>query len=137
MIKTLHPPQLLGIFPPLDVDFTRKFPTANLSGPAGTACIFDGRLWHATGANVTENHSRPMIFQYCSCPQIRQQENIAMALTRDVYDQCDEDLRKRLGFQVWGPYNYTEKESRKKRMVGFEQTRLGEMRPAASKPARL
>jgi len=41
---------LSGILPPLDVEFTRVFPTANLSGPAGTACIFDGRLWHATGS---------------------------------------------------------------------------------------
>ena len=40
-------------------------------------------------------------------------------------------LKRRLGFGVWGPYNYTEKESRESRFVGFEQLKVGEMRPRA------
>ena len=67
---------LTGIIPPLEVDFTLKFPTVNFCAKAGTAVVFDGRLWHATGGNVTKDVERPMIFQYCNCPNFRQQENM-------------------------------------------------------------
>ena len=37
---------LTGMLPPLDVDFTLKFPTANFSAPAGTAVVFDSFHGH-------------------------------------------------------------------------------------------
>ena len=124
---------LSGMLPPLDMDFTKTIPTVNLEGKAGTVCIFDGRLWHATGANVTNTEKRDVIFQYCCTPQMRQQENITMALRREVYDDCSPELLGRLGFRVWGPYNYTEKESRERRWIGYEQEMVGEMQPAVRK----
>ena len=48
-----------------------------------------------------------------------------------MYDEVAKDplLKRRLGFGVWGPYNYTEKESRESRFIGFDQLRVGEMKP--------
>jgi ectoine hydroxylase-related dioxygenase (phytanoyl-CoA dioxygenase family) len=127
---------LTGILPPLSAEFTRLMPTHSLSGKAGTACVFDGRLWHATGANVTEGEERAMVFQYCATPNMRQQENLPVGLRPELWSSpgvLAEDLRARLGFAVWGPYNYTEKESRETRMIGYDQARPGEMKPPLSK----
>lgn len=127
---------LAGCLPPLDADFTRLFPTVNLAGPAGTACITDGRIWHATGANTTAHEERSMIFQYCCTPQMRQQENIHVALRPEVYEASSKELLGRLGFRVWGAYNYTQKESRESRWLDWEQEMPGEMRPGGTETMR-
>ena len=127
---------LAGMLPPLDVDFTLKFPTANFSAKAGTAVVFDGRLWHATGANVTASEARPMIFQYCNCPNFRQQENMHVGVLPEVLAAASPKLRERLGYKVWGPYNFTELLSKTTRWIGPGQPRYGEMRPATTGSSR-
>eukprot|EP00944_MAST-04C_sp_MAST-4C-sp1_P015070 g15070.t1 len=123
---------LSGIFPPLSMEFTKTFPTLNFDCPAGTIIVFDGRLWHATGANVSDVE-RPLIFQYCLTPNMRQQENFFVGIREDVYTKCNDELKARLGFKVWGVYNYTEKHSRDTRWVGFEQDKPGELKAGKSR----
>ncbi len=75
-------------------------PTVAATGPAGTALIFDGRLWHGTGANVT-GHSRFGMFTYYCRAFVRQQENFALSVAPNVLQQCSPELLSLLGFQVW------------------------------------
>ena len=95
---------MTGIIPPLEVDFTLKFPTVNFSAKAGTAVVFDGRLWHATGGNVTKDVERPMIFQYCNSPNFRQQENMHVGVLPEVYEHASSKLKERMGYKVWGRF---------------------------------
>ena len=39
---------------------------------------------------------------------MRQQENFFVGIREDVYTKCNDELKARLGFKVWGVYNYTE-----------------------------
>jgi ectoine hydroxylase-related dioxygenase (phytanoyl-CoA dioxygenase family) len=43
--------------------------------PAGSAIAMDGRVWHTSGANVTADARRAMLFAYYSCDFIRPQVN--------------------------------------------------------------
>ncbi|MCB1693703.1 MAG: phytanoyl-CoA dioxygenase family protein [Pseudomonadales bacterium] len=74
--------------------------TVAATGPAGTALIFDGRLWHGTGANKT-NAPRYGLFTYYCRAFIRQQENFSLSLSPDVIPLCSQELLALLGFQVW------------------------------------
>lgn len=75
--------------------------TVAIEGPAGSAFVFDGRLWHGTGANRTEDR-RHVILNYACVPWLRQQENFTVSLSPRVLDRCGEDLLSRFGFKVRG-----------------------------------
>jgi ectoine hydroxylase-related dioxygenase (phytanoyl-CoA dioxygenase family) len=74
--------------------------TVAATGPAGTALIFDGRLWHGTGTNRTDE-ARYALFTYFCRAFVRQQENFSLSLSPDAYERCSDELRALLGFQVW------------------------------------
>ena len=65
--------------------------------PAGSAMVFDGRLWHAAGRNLTE-FKRHAIFAYYCAPFLRQQENMYLSLERDFVQAAPEELQKLLGY---------------------------------------
>jgi ectoine hydroxylase-related dioxygenase (phytanoyl-CoA dioxygenase family) len=67
-------------------------------GPAGTAMVFDGRLWHQTGANVTEDERRFGILAYYCRPFLRSQENWFVSLKPDVLEAAPPRLRQMLGW---------------------------------------
>jgi ectoine hydroxylase-related dioxygenase (phytanoyl-CoA dioxygenase family) len=80
------------------------------TGPAGTALVFDGRLWHGTGRNLTER-PRHGLLTYFSRPFIRPQENCTLSVADDVLASASPWLKELLGFRVWrtlggveGPY---------------------------------
>jgi ectoine hydroxylase-related dioxygenase (phytanoyl-CoA dioxygenase family) len=50
--------------------------------PAGSIIAMDGRLWHTSGANVTESEERALLFGYYSRDFIRPQTNWNAALSR-------------------------------------------------------
>lgn len=74
--------------------------TFPVTGPAGTAVIFDGRLWHGTGQNRTNEPRCALFATYCR-PFIRQVENYAISLDQGVRDECSETLMALLGFRTW------------------------------------
>lgn len=80
--------------PPID-------PTIPAVGRAGTAMVFDGRLWHGTGQNCTKNQYRRAIFQYCCRGYIRQQENFSLGIAQELLETETEEFLGRLGFRVW------------------------------------
>lgn len=81
--------------------------TVAATAPAGTALIFDGRLWHGTGANVTDA-DRPGMFTYYCRAFIRQQENFSLSLNPDVVPKLTTELRQLLGFAVWNTLGMVE-----------------------------
>jgi len=86
---------LLGRGPDMS-DMSDPHATA-VEAPAGTALIFDGRLWHQTGANVTVDERRHGILAYYGRPFLRQQENWFVSLDPAVL-QANPDLRPVIGY---------------------------------------
>lgn len=75
--------------------------TVAAEGPAGSAFVFDGRLWHGTGANRTDTPRRGILSYHCR-GWVRQQENFTLSLAPDVMGQCSDELLRVLGFSVFG-----------------------------------
>lgn len=76
--------------------------TVPVEGPAGSAFLFDGRLWHGTGANRTTDQRRHVILNYACVPWLRQQENFTVSLSPAVLDRCGDEFLARFGFKVRG-----------------------------------
>lgn len=86
-----------------DGSYTSKAPpveTVPAVGPAGTVMVFDGRLWHGTGANRSSSGRTALLAYYCR-PFVRQQENMALGLAPEVIDACSPELLTLLGFRTW------------------------------------
>jgi len=72
-------------------------------GPAGTALIFDGRVWHGTGANVTDRRRHGILAYYC-VPWLRQQENSTASLRPEVVATMSPVLWRLAGFDQYAFY---------------------------------
>lgn len=70
-------------------------------GPAGTALVFDGRIWHGTGANTTADEHRYGVLTYFCRPWLRQQEQYVISTPAAVADGLDEELQSIMGFTTW------------------------------------
>src|SRR5947199_382425 len=68
------------------------------TGPAGTALVFDGRIWHGTGANTTADERRWGVLTYFCRPWMRPQENYTLSTHPDVLAEADLELLQLLGF---------------------------------------
>ena len=89
-----------------DASLPHKIPTVPATGPAGTAFVFDARLWHGAAPNSTEQ-SRFGITTEFVCPQFRPLENYARGLRPEVFARCSVDRLRRLGFSAWSSYGHT------------------------------
>jgi fumagillin biosynthesis dioxygenase len=78
--------------PPDALSKTRAFEAG-----AGSAIVMEGRLWHTSGANVTENERRAMLFAYYSVDFIRQQVNWEAALSPRTKERFSPELRRLFG----------------------------------------
>ncbi len=85
----------------------REEQVVSVAGKAGTVLVIDGRIWHGTGANVTERDRLTVITTFCG-PQFRPQENYFVGTDKSVLDQADDHLRSLLGFKIWHSYGRTE-----------------------------
>ena len=81
--------------------YKREVATVAGLGPAGTAMVYDGRIWHGTGANTTTDKYRHGIPSYFCRPWLRAQENYALSTHPDVLATADDELKTLLGFRVW------------------------------------
>jgi len=68
--------------------------------PAGSIVAMDGRVWHTSGANVTEDAERALLFGYYTKPFLRPQVNWNALLPAEVQSGVDPWLRARLGLDV-------------------------------------
>ena len=73
------------------------------TGPAGTALLCDGRIWHGTGANTSKRPRRAVLTTFCT-PQFRPQENYTVGTRQEVLDTANSDLLELLGFKIWHAY---------------------------------
>ena len=68
--------------------------------PAGSILAMEGRIWHTSGANVTVDEDRPLLFAYYTKPFVRPQWNFTAALRPEVQARFSPTMRYRLGLDV-------------------------------------
>jgi ectoine hydroxylase-related dioxygenase (phytanoyl-CoA dioxygenase family) len=67
---------------------------------AGSVIVMEGRVWHTSGANVTEHEDRPLLFAYYTKPFVRPQWNFTAALRPAVQATFSPTMRYRLGLDI-------------------------------------
>ena len=78
--------------------------TVPLAAPAGCCVVYDGRLWHGTGSNISEGEDRLGIFATYCAPQFRAQENSTLATDPEVFETLSDKVKALLGFKIWQGY---------------------------------
>jgi len=99
--------------------------TLAAEGPAGTAMIFDGRLWHGTGANVSSENRYGLLTTFCG-PQFRPQENFTIGARPELLADASPELLALMGFKTWSGYGRVE--SPVAEFVSQDERSLGELR---------
>ena len=102
------------------------YPIFQPEAPAGTLMVFDGRLWHGTGAHSGGGDRLGALATFC-CPQFRQQENQTLGLDPTLWSPMSDKLKARLGFKVWNAYGRIEGEFGG--MITPKPERIGELKP--------
>lgn len=67
---------------------------------AGSIAVMDGRLWHTSGANVSKDRERALLFGYYSRSFIRQQQNWNASLSLETIEALSPQLRAWLGMEA-------------------------------------
>jgi ectoine hydroxylase-related dioxygenase (phytanoyl-CoA dioxygenase family) len=67
---------------------------------AGSIIAMEGRVWHTSGANVTADEDRPLLFAYYTKPFVRPQWNHSAALRPEVQARFSPTMRSRLGLDI-------------------------------------
>ena len=70
------------------------------TAPAGSVLVMEGRVWHTSGANVTADEDRALLFGYYTKPFIRPQWNFTAAMSPERQAESSELLRYRLGLDI-------------------------------------
>jgi len=73
---------------------------------AGSIIVMDGRVWHTSGANVTENEDRALLFGYYTAPHLRQQVNWTKKLSQEVQEGLSPEMAEWLGVSFLPPPFY-------------------------------
>ncbi len=89
-----------------DASVPHRIPTVPATGPAGTAFVFDARLWHGAAPNSTAQ-SRFGITTVSCGPQFRPLENYSRGLRREVFESSPPERLRQLGFAAWSSYGHT------------------------------
>jgi ectoine hydroxylase-related dioxygenase (phytanoyl-CoA dioxygenase family) len=108
-----------------DPENQERYDIVQAQAPAGSLMVFDGRLWHGTGANTGTSDRLGVLGTFC-CPQFRQQENQTLALDPALWDTLSQKMKARLGFKVWYSYGRVESPAA---TVRPDPERTGELRP--------
>ena len=80
----------------------QQTPTVPLVAPAGSIVVFESRLWHKTGNNVTKDQRRAGTFAWYTKPIYRQQENWFLSLDPRVKQFASEEMLILLGYKAEG-----------------------------------
>jgi len=67
---------------------------------AGSIIVMDGRLWHTSGANITKDQDRALLFGYYTVPFLRPQVNWNAGLSAETQAGLEPRLRDLLGLDV-------------------------------------
>ncbi len=80
--------------------------TVAFEASAGSIIAMDGRMWHTSGANVTDNCERAMLFGYYSADFLRPQVNWNALLPFELQQSLPPELHFRLGLGPAGNTRY-------------------------------
>lgn len=64
---------------------------------AGDIIAMDGRVWHTSGANVTKDEDRALLFGYYTSSHIRQQVNWTAKLPKEIQETLSAEEKTLLG----------------------------------------
>jgi len=67
---------------------------------AGSILVMDGRVWHTSGANVTRDADRALLFGYYTAPFLRQQVNWSAKLDQATRQTLSPEMQEWLGLNV-------------------------------------
>ena len=67
---------------------------------AGSVVVMDGRLWHTSGANITKDQERALLFGYYSRAFIRPQWNFNVGLNPETQATLSPEMRRWLGLGI-------------------------------------
>jgi ectoine hydroxylase-related dioxygenase (phytanoyl-CoA dioxygenase family) len=67
---------------------------------AGSFLVMDGRMWHTSGANITEGEDRAMMFGYYTAPYLRPQVNWNAGLSEETKASLGPQMQAWLGLGV-------------------------------------
>jgi ectoine hydroxylase-related dioxygenase (phytanoyl-CoA dioxygenase family) len=87
---------LLGKYP--EKDGSVKYETLAAVAPAGSALIYDGRLYHGTGANNSKDRQRAAIISGYIQPWMRPLACYPMILNPKAIEKASEQCREILGY---------------------------------------
>lgn len=121
----VYPASHLGQIAPPDI-FTVEG-TVAAAAPAGSALVFESRLWHATGPNREAAGERPVILLFFMRSFIRQQENNFLSLRKDVWPKLSDRVKRMLGFYTTGALGGVDGEVREGLFVEWKEG-VGKMR---------
>ena len=114
---------LFGRHPDKNID--KNIETISAEGPPGCAIITDGRVWHGTGANISQEERLAIIITFCG-PQFRPQENFTLGIKKEIFLELSDHQKELLGFKVWNGYgrigNPTDT------FLGIENKEIGELK---------
>jgi hypothetical protein len=74
--------------------------TVALEAPAGSVIVMEGRVWHRTGFNRTENRTRAGIFGFYTLPIYLPQENWFLSLNPAIRHYASDTMLQLLGFKA-------------------------------------
>jgi len=77
---------------------------ARAEAAAGSPVLWDGRTWHATGANYTSDQHRIGVTNNFFAPMIRRLVNYPYSLRPEVAVNLTERQKQLLGFTTWTSY---------------------------------
>ena len=67
---------------------------------AGSIIVMEGRIWHTSGANITADRDRALLFGYYTRPFLRQQVNWNAALSAETQASLSPQMRRWLGLEA-------------------------------------
>jgi ectoine hydroxylase-related dioxygenase (phytanoyl-CoA dioxygenase family) len=76
--------------------------TVPLEAEAGSMIVFESRLWHRTGNNVTQDQTRAGVFGWYTKPIYRTQENWFLSLRPEIRQYAGDDALVLLGYKTQG-----------------------------------
>ncbi|KAK8022690.1 hypothetical protein PG993_013457 [Apiospora rasikravindrae] len=106
--------------------------TVAAEAPAGSALVFESRLWHATGPNRETEGERPVVMMFFMRSFVRQQENNFLLLRPEVEAKLSERARRMLGFCTTGALGGVEGEVREGIYVKRVENPVGPLRDAGT-----
>jgi fumagillin biosynthesis dioxygenase len=94
-IPSSHKWTSLSDIPPSPEKLLKPF-----TAKAGDIVVMDGRVWHTSGANISKERDRALLFGYYTKPWLRQQVNWNRGLSDKTQEGLGEEMREWLGLGV-------------------------------------